>query len=269
MPEYLFEPSQSMDGNTVSFNSYCESDGTLNELGIPQEFAGIFDSAVPSFKPANPIPIPQYYIPMRPAQFGLGHNYFVSGEEQENYELLAQSLESNLNNVEMNYNFENSLRYMNLQHEYLRQDMSFNPVPELESVFSDSAINTPNILSVPILMNQSFESGAQPFFMAAGEDSDMNFNRSRTPLPAKKSNDSGSSKKHKRKHIMARSRTGCWICRIKHLKCDEIRPTCNNCTRFGICCDYSEARPAYVLNSFLRREKLNSITTKKRRRISD
>lgn len=72
-------------------------------------------------------------------------------------------------------------------------------------------------------------------------------------------------KKHTRKHIMARLRNGCWICRIKHLKCDEHRPVCQNCTRFGIQCDYSADRPLYVLDKELRRVKLDTINTKKRR----
>ncbi|GEQ67721.1 hypothetical protein JCM33374_g1386 [Metschnikowia sp. JCM 33374] len=75
-------------------------------------------------------------------------------------------------------------------------------------------------------------------------------------------------KKHKRKHIMNRSKLGCWICRIKHLKCDEIKPTCNNCDRFGIQCDYSQERPAYVSDMNLRRKKLDTIVTKKRRRAN-
>lgn len=83
----------------------------------------------------------------------------------------------------------------------------------------------------------------------------------RGPPPAQKP----APKKHTRMHIMARSRNGCWICRIKHLKCDELRPVCKNCTRFGIECDYSSQRPNYVLNKDLQRQKLDSITTKKRR----
>lgn len=73
-------------------------------------------------------------------------------------------------------------------------------------------------------------------------------------------------KRHKRKQIMSRSKRGCWICRIKHLKCDEIKPICKNCNRFGIQCDYSEERPAYVLDKDLRRQKLDTVITKKRRR---
>lgn len=92
-----------------------------------------------------------------------------------------------------------------------------------------------------------------------------------TPYPRKSKKrrepePSGTPKKHTRKHVLARSRNGCWICRIKHLKCDEIRPVCRNCTRFGVQCDYSTARPDYVSNIELRRQKLDTITTLRRRR---
>lgn len=73
----------------------------------------------------------------------------------------------------------------------------------------------------------------------------------------------GQVKKRKRKNIISRSKLGCWICRIKHLKCDESKPMCNNCIRFGIKCDYSPNRPDYVLDRCLRRQKLDSIIKKK------
>ncbi|KAG9242974.1 fungal-specific transcription factor domain-containing protein [Calycina marina] len=36
-----------------------------------------------------------------------------------------------------------------------------------------------------------------------------------------------------------RSRNGCWQCKTRKVKCDEIRPTCNNCQRQRETCDYS------------------------------
>ncbi|KAF9886200.1 hypothetical protein FE257_011923 [Aspergillus nanangensis] len=36
-----------------------------------------------------------------------------------------------------------------------------------------------------------------------------------------------------------RSRTGCWTCRSRKVKCDESHPQCNQCTRLGHECDYS------------------------------
>lgn len=42
-----------------------------------------------------------------------------------------------------------------------------------------------------------------------------------------------------RARLPPRSRTGCWTCRIRKVKCDEGRPVCGQCTRLGHVCDYS------------------------------
>ena len=42
-----------------------------------------------------------------------------------------------------------------------------------------------------------------------------------------------------RARLPPRSRTGCWTCRTRKVKCDEGRPTCGQCTRLGHACDYS------------------------------
>lgn len=67
-------------------------------------------------------------------------------------------------------------------------------------------------------------------------------------------------KKYTRRRLLPRSKNGCWICRIKHLKCDEIRPVCTSCAKFGIDCDYSEDKPSYVTDKNLRKDKLESIS---------
>lgn len=36
-----------------------------------------------------------------------------------------------------------------------------------------------------------------------------------------------------------RSRSGCWTCRTKKVKCDEQRPHCRRCTRLKLLCDYA------------------------------
>ncbi|EFY85474.1 hypothetical protein MAC_08477 [Metarhizium acridum CQMa 102] len=36
-----------------------------------------------------------------------------------------------------------------------------------------------------------------------------------------------------------RSRNGCWTCRTKKVKCDEVRPKCCRCLRLKLLCDYS------------------------------
>jgi hypothetical protein len=35
----------------------------------------------------------------------------------------------------------------------------------------------------------------------------------------------------------AKSRTGCWTCRRRGYRCDEARPSCNNCRRLNITCE--------------------------------
>ena len=42
-----------------------------------------------------------------------------------------------------------------------------------------------------------------------------------------------------RTRLPPRSRTGCWTCRTRKVKCDEGRPICGQCTRLGHTCDYS------------------------------
>jgi hypothetical protein len=42
-----------------------------------------------------------------------------------------------------------------------------------------------------------------------------------------------------RARLPPRSRTGCWTCRTRKVKCDEGRPICGQCTRLGHHCDYS------------------------------
>ncbi|KAK9380888.1 uncharacterized protein V2V93DRAFT_369828 [Kockiozyma suomiensis] len=44
------------------------------------------------------------------------------------------------------------------------------------------------------------------------------------------------SKCHKK---APRSRNGCWTCRNRKIKCDEMHPRCTPCTRLRISCDYS------------------------------
>lgn len=36
-----------------------------------------------------------------------------------------------------------------------------------------------------------------------------------------------------------RSRTGCWPCKSRKIKCDEARPQCQNCLKQSVQCDYS------------------------------
>lgn len=42
-----------------------------------------------------------------------------------------------------------------------------------------------------------------------------------------------------RARLPPRSRTGCWTCRTRKVKCDEGRPLCGQCSRLGHACDYN------------------------------
>ncbi|KAI1411331.1 hypothetical protein F5Y13DRAFT_165469 [Hypoxylon sp. FL1857] len=44
----------------------------------------------------------------------------------------------------------------------------------------------------------------------------------------------------------SRSRTGCWTCRIRKVKCDEARPICRRCSSTGRGCDGYELQPVDV-----------------------
>ncbi|RYF46427.1 MAG: Zn(II)2Cys6 transcription factor, partial [Cytophagaceae bacterium] len=37
-----------------------------------------------------------------------------------------------------------------------------------------------------------------------------------------------------------RTRTGCLTCRERHLKCDETKPTCNNCAKSQRECNWGK-----------------------------
>lgn len=56
-----------------------------------------------------------------------------------------------------------------------------------------------------------------------------------------------------------RSRSGCWICRLRKKKCSEEKPKCSNCQRLHLDCDYSVERPDFVTNEELRKAKLQEI----------
>lgn len=65
-------------------------------------------------------------------------------------------------------------------------------------------------------------------------------------------------------HISAptRSRTGCWICRLRKKKCTEEKPACYNCQRLKLDCYYHVIKPDFVANPMKRKEKLDEIKLK-------
>ncbi|KIW42503.1 uncharacterized protein PV06_06048 [Exophiala oligosperma] len=62
-----------------------------------------------------------------------------------------------------------------------------------------------------------------------------------------------------RARLPPRSRTGCWTCRTRKVKCDERRPECGQCSRLGHTCDYSP-RLAFRDDTARVRERMQDIT---------
>lgn len=72
----------------------------------------------------------------------------------------------------------------------------------------------------------------------------------------------------KKKKLGPRSKSGCWTCRVRHKACPEERPTCSQCLRLNLKCDYSSVRPTYMVDPLLQANKLKeirSITFKQKR----
>lgn len=161
--------------------------------------------------------------------------------------------------------------YQELRNQVVLQDLRKEPL--LPDSASASTIDTPMLNTLMLLLLElaptpDFAPDTPRRVVLDGASGPVGPVPARDPLPKPRMQQKPGDvapKKHTRKHIMARLRNGCWICRIKHLKCDENRPVCKNCTRFGIQCDYTKDRPDYVLNKELRRVKLDAINTKKRR----
>ncbi|MCJ1306463.1 hypothetical protein MMC25_000105 [Agyrium rufum] len=54
-----------------------------------------------------------------------------------------------------------------------------------------------------------------------------------------------------------RSRSGCFTCRLRRKKCDEVKPHCKACNNLGLCCEYK--RPIWWGNNEQRRNQKEEI----------
>ncbi len=63
-----------------------------------------------------------------------------------------------------------------------------------------------------------------------------------------------------------RSSEGCWTCRLRRKKCDEVRPVCAGCAALEIDCLYSDAKPDWMDNGELQKRKADAIKADVRRR---
>lgn len=273
--EYLVEQHQARDNNTVSFATYDNSNFAFNDFGFPQELALILDDLIPKSKPIITTPNTQLCLPMN----NFPYDFQSTKMNEQNRMFEYPEFPSNSNKVETDL-VKNQMNYAHVsrippqcQHEYLCHSFTLECLPDLESVFSDFTVKTPTITSnqdIPSNQNIPSSQNIPNYHHSLEELLDVTSNHMQ-PKEVQQLEKLMTNtnlivpKKRRRKHVMARSRTGCWICRIKHLKCDELRPSCNNCSRFGIQCDFAEIRPEYVLDMNLRREKLNSIAKKRRR----
>lgn len=66
----------------------------------------------------------------------------------------------------------------------------------------------------------------------------------------------------KRNATGARSRTGCWICRLRKKKCTEEKPQCQNCVRLHLECVYDIVKPDFISDPVKKAAKLEEIKKK-------
>lgn len=66
----------------------------------------------------------------------------------------------------------------------------------------------------------------------------------------------------KRNATGARSRTGCWICRLRKKKCTEEKPQCQNCVRLHLECFYDIVKPDFISDPAKKAAKLEEIKKK-------
>lgn len=248
MTESVLSSPNSAQGNAIGMPGLHSMDALMNEQAIPFDYSPYNYMANDFDMVAKTYPFQMNQFP--PTSFPQYHYEQIPSLED------VQKFQAQLYQV---------LRYQEVRNDLIDEESFLYSFQDVDSTSGASTIDTPlpntSILSIP-------ESVITPDFPIPLPDPEiqkksiiMDRTITNSPLP----NPEAAPKKYTRKHVMARSKKGCWICRIKHLKCDERKPVCHNCVRFDIKCDYSPERPDYVTDRELRRRKLDSITTKKRR----
>ncbi|OAG07855.1 uncharacterized protein CC84DRAFT_521825 [Paraphaeosphaeria sporulosa] len=56
-----------------------------------------------------------------------------------------------------------------------------------------------------------------------------------------------------------KSYDGCWTCRLRKKRCDEIRPVCRNCSTLQITCHFEEEKPLWMDGGLGQKEKAEEI----------
>ncbi|KIM99294.1 hypothetical protein OIDMADRAFT_43237 [Oidiodendron maius Zn] len=56
-----------------------------------------------------------------------------------------------------------------------------------------------------------------------------------------------------------KSYDGCWTCRLRKKRCDEIRPVCRNCSALQITCHFGNEKPSWMDGGFGQKEKAEEV----------
>ena len=67
---------------------------------------------------------------------------------------------------------------------------------------------------------------------------------------------------------MARSSAGCWTCRLRRKKCDEVRPACHGCRSLEIECVYGEEKPEWMDSDERRKTRADEVKAEIKRKAA-
>ncbi|PVI07516.1 hypothetical protein DM02DRAFT_551138 [Periconia macrospinosa] len=56
-----------------------------------------------------------------------------------------------------------------------------------------------------------------------------------------------------------RSHDGCWTCKVRKKRCDELRPVCRNCSTLEITCHFGNQKPSWMDNGNGQKEKAKEV----------
>ncbi|KAH8703684.1 fungal-specific transcription factor domain-containing protein [Talaromyces proteolyticus] len=56
-----------------------------------------------------------------------------------------------------------------------------------------------------------------------------------------------------------KSYDGCWTCRLRKKRCDEIQPVCGNCSALQITCHFGDEKPSWMDNGLGQKEKAEEV----------
>ncbi|QLG73950.1 hypothetical protein HG535_0F04620 [Zygotorulaspora mrakii] len=107
--------------------------------------------------------------------------------------------------------------------------------------------------------NKAKESKDDNFHSDTGRDDEDSKEEEEDEEYTAKTESQGCNKKNS---MGSRSRTGCWICRLRKKKCTEERPHCFNCERLNLECNYGSAKPDFILDPAKKQLKLEEIKKK-------